>query len=451
MGLHYSSLVDAPLAEVFAWHERPGALPRLLPPWQPIKVAQEAQSLADGRAVLQLPGHVRWVAQHSGDDPPHRFVDELVSLPLQWRHTHSFEALDGGGTRVIDDVETPVPGSFLRQTFRYRHHQLAGDLAAHRSATQRGGPFLTIAVTGSSGLIGSALGAYLSTGGHRVIRLVRRAPRDPTERTWDPERPDPRVLEGIDAVVHLAGASIAGRFSDAHKRLVRDSRVGPTSKLAKVMATMPNGPRILVCASAIGFYGNARGDELLTEESGRGSGFLAEVVEAWEAAARPAADAGVRVVHVRTGIVQSARGASLKLLRPLFSVGLGGPLSPGSQWVSWIGLDDLLDVFGRALADDELAGPLNAVAPVPVTNAEYATTLARVMRRPALLKVPAFGPQMLLGAEGAREMVQASQRVAPARLEAAGHIFRHPSLETCLRHQLGHIAMAPFGEERGNA
>ncbi len=451
MGLHYSSLVDAPLADVFAWHERPGALPRLLPPWQPIKVAQQAQSLADGRAVLQLPGHVRWVAQHSDEDPPNRFVDELVSLPLHWRHTHSFEALEGGGTRVIDDVETPVPGSFLRQTFRYRHHQLAGDLAAHRSAPQRGRPLLAIAVTGSSGLIGSALCAYLSTGGHRVIRLVRRAPRDPSERTWNPVRPDPRALEGIDAVVHLAGASIAGRFTDAHKRLVRDSRVGPTSELAKVMAAMPDGPRILVCASAIGFYGNARGDELVTEESGRGSGFLAEVVEAWEAAAQPAADAGVRVVHVRTGIVQSARGASLKLLRPLFSVGLGGPLAPGSQWVSWIGLDDLLDVFGCALADHEVVGPLNAVAPFPVTNAEYASTLARVMRRPALLKVPAFGPEVLLGPEGAREIVQASQRVAPARLEAAGHVFRHPSLEVCLRHQLGHIAVAPNGEECENA
>jgi uncharacterized protein len=450
MGLHYSSVVDAPLAEVFAWHERPGALLRLLPPWQPIKVAQQAQSLADGRAVLQLPGRVRWVAQHSGDDSPHRFVDELVSLPLHWRHTHSFETVDGGATRVIDDVETPVPGSFLRQTFRYRHHQLAGDLAAHRSGAQRGGPLLAIAVTGSSGLIGSALCAYLSTGGHRVIRLVRGAPRDPLERTWDPERTDPRVLEGIDAVVHLAGAPIAGRFTDAHKRLVRDSRVGPTSQLARVMAAMPDGPRILVCASAIGFYGNERGDELVTEESGRGSGFLADVVEAWEAAARPAVDTGVRVVHVRTGIVQSARGASLKLLRPLFSVGLGGPLAPGSQWVSWIGLDDLVDVFGRALAGDEVVGPLNAVAPGAVTNAEYASTLARVMRRPARLRVPAFGPRMLLGAEGAREMVQASQRVAPARLAAAGHVFRHASLEVCLRHQLGHIDVAPFGEESGD-
>ena len=306
MGLQYSSIVDAPMTEVFAWHERPGALLRLVPPWQPIKVAQEAPSLADGRAVLRLPGGVHWVAQHSAVDPPHRFVDELVSLPLHWRHMHSFEAVDGGSTRVIDDVETPVRGSFLRQTFRYRHHQLAGDLAAHRGAAQRGGRPLVIAVTGSSGLIGSNLCAYLSTGGHRVIRLVRRPPRGPLERSWDPDRPDPRSLEGIDAVVHLAGASIAGRFNDAHKRLVRDSRVGPTSELARVMAALPDGPRILLCASAIGYYGSERGDELLTEGSGRGSGFLAELVEAWERAAQPAADAGVRVVHVRTGIVQSA-------------------------------------------------------------------------------------------------------------------------------------------------
>jgi uncharacterized protein len=446
MGLHYTSVVDAPVAEVFAWHERPGALPRLLPPWQPISVGHEAPSLGEGEAVLRLPGGVRWVARHSGDDPPHRFVDELVSLPLPWRHTHSFEAVDGPATRVIDDVDTPVPGSFLLQTFRYRHTQLADDLAAHRRAAARGAPLLTVAVTGSSGLVGSALCAYLSTGGHRVVRLVRRTARDASERAWEPARPDPRALEGVDAVVHLAGASIAGRFTRAHKRLVRDSRVGPTAALARLLASLPDGPRVLLCASAVGFYGNDRGDEELTETSARGSGFLAELVEAWEAAAQPALGAGVRVVHVRTGIVQSARGASLKLLRPLFSVGLGGPLAPGSQWVSWIGLDDLLDVFGRALTDDELAGPVNAVAPLPVVNSDYAATLAHVLRRPALLQVPALGPRFLLGSEGAQEIVRASQRVVPARLQAIGHAFRHPALEACLRHQLGHIDAPPVGE-----
>lgn len=451
MGLHYTSVVDAPVAEVFAWHERPGALQRLLPPWQPIRVAQESRSLEGGRAVLRLPGGVRWVAQHSGDDPPHRFVDELVSLPLHWSHAHSFDAVDGSATRVTDDVETPVPGSFLLQTFRYRHLQLADDLAAHRRTAQRGGRALTVAVTGSSGLVGSALCAYLSTGGHRVIRLVRRAPRDPQERTWEPGHPDPQAIEDVDAVVHLAGASVAGRFTERHKRLVRESRVGPTSELARVMAGMVDGPRILVCASAIGYYGSDRGDEVLTEDSARGSGFLAELVEDWEAAAQPARAAGVRVVLVRTGIVQSARGASLKLLRPLFSAGLGGPLAPGSQWVSWIGLDDLLDVFGRALADDELNGPLNAVAPTPVVNRDYASTLAHVLRRPSFLTVPTLGPRLLLGTEGAQEMVQASQRVDPARLQSSGHTFRHAELEACLRHQLGHIKAVPTGEELGTS
>jgi uncharacterized protein len=451
MGLHYTSVVNAPVGDVFAWHERPGALARLLPPWQPLRVAEESPSLRDGRAVLRLPGGVRWVAQHSGDDPPNGFVDELVSLPLRWRHTHSFETVGDMETRVSDTVETPVPGSVLLQTFRYRHHQLAGDLAAHRAAAQRRGRFLTVAVTGSSGLVGSALCAYLSTGGHRVIRLVRRAPQGPGERAWEPARPEPGSLDGVDAVVHLAGASIAGRFTGAHKELVRSSRIGPTAALARAMAALPDGPRTLVCASAIGYYGADRGDEELTEGSGRGEGFLAELVEDWEAAAQPAVAAGLRVAHVRTGIVQSARGGSLKLLRPLFSSGLGGPLAPGSQWVSWIGLDDLLDVFGRALADDELAGPLNAVAPLPVTNREYASTLAHVMRRPAFVPVPAFGPRLLLGDEGAREMVQASQRVSPARLAASGHTFRHPTLEACLRHQLGHIDAAPAGEEVGSA
>ena len=244
MGLEYSSIVDGSRAEVFAWHERPGALPRLAPPWQPLKVVQEATSLVDGQAVLQLPGGLRWVAQHSDDEPPRRFVDELVSLPLPWRHIHTFEEVGTTRTRVVDRVETPVPARFLLQTFRYRHRQLADDLASHRRLA---GPALTVGVTGSSGLIGSALCAFLSTGGHRVVRLVRRPPRDPSERSWDTERPDPGSLEGLDAIVHLAGASIAGRFTAAHKRQVRDSRVGPTAALAAAMAGLSDGPRLLVC------------------------------------------------------------------------------------------------------------------------------------------------------------------------------------------------------------
>jgi len=347
---------------------------------------------------------------------------------------------------MTDVVDSPVPGSFLTQAFRYRHSQLAADLAAHRVMAELTDRPFTVAVTGSSGLIGTALCAFLSTGGHRVIRLVRRPPRYGGEREWQPHRPDPGALEGADAVVHLAGASIAGRFTDRHKQEIRDSRVGPTSMLARTMASMSDPPGVLVTASAIGFYGADRGEEELSEEGTRGTGFLAELVADWEAACRPARDAGVRVVYVRTGIVQSAQGGSLKLLRPLFAAGLGGPVGGGAQWVSWIGIDDLVDVFGRALVDDGLVGPVNAVAPHPVRNREYATTLAHVLRRPSFVPVPAFGPRVLFGAEGASELVQASQRVVPDRLSAAGHVFRHPGLEACLRHQLGHLQTPDAGE-----
>ena len=439
MGLRHASVIEAPLAEVFAWHERPGALYRLAPPWQPIRVMEEAASLRDGKAVLRLPGGIRWVAQHSGYDPPHQFVDELVSLPLRWRHTHTFEALADSRTLVTDVVDTPAPAALLAQTFRYRQNQLAADLAAHRIMTGLRERPLSVAVTGSSGLIGTALCAFLSTGGHRVIRLVRRPPRRAGEREWRPDSPDPAALEGVDAVVHLAGASIAGRFTERHKRSIRASRIGPTRALASAMASMREPPRVLVSASAIGFYGADRGDDELSEESGRGTGVLADVVADWEAAAQPARDVGLRVAHVRTGIVQSAQGGSLKLLRPLFAAGLGGPVSPRSQWVSWVGIDDLVDIFGRALVDERVVGPLNAVAPHPVRNDEYAKTLARVLRRPALVPVPGFGPRLLFGREGAAELVEASQRVAPRELTGLGHAFRHPELELCLQHQLGHM------------
>lgn len=447
MGIEYESVVEHPRGEVFAWHARPGAMRRLVAPWQPMTVVAEAQSLADGRAVLGLPGGLRWIAQHDPAryDPPHRFVDVLSSdgpaswpprLVGRWTHTHSFDEAPGG-TLVRDRVEAPVPAAALRPMFVYRHRQLADDLAAHRAAADAGLAPLTVAVSGASGLVGSALTAFLSTGGHRVIRLVRRAATGPDERRWDPARPDPEVLSGLDAVVHLAGASIAGRFTGAHREAIRASRIEPTRRLAEAAAGTSDGPRVFVSASAVGIYGFDRGDAVLTEESVAGGGFLADVVRGWEAATAPAAEAGLRVVTVRTGIVQSARGGTLRLMRPLFAAGLGGRLGSGRQWLAWIALDDLLDVYHRALYDTRLAGPVNAVAPHPVRNADYTRTLAGVLRRPAVLPVPSFGPRLLLGAQGARELAEASQRVVPAALQALGHRFRHPSLDGALAHELG--------------
>ncbi|MHA7651381.1 TIGR01777 family oxidoreductase [Mycobacterium sp. ML4] len=446
MGLIYSSVVDAPRDEVFAWHTRPGAFARLSPPWSPMRLVSEAESVKDGRAILGLPGGLRWVAQHQPDsyDPPRRFVDVLssdglASLPPRiighWRHFHDFEEVGADQTRVVDRVETPVPARALRPMFVYRHRQLADDLAAHKRAAQHGLAPSTVAVTGASGLVGTALAAFLRTGGHRVIRLVRGAAHGPDERTWNTDDPDPELLAGVDAVIHLAGASIAGRFTGKHRKAIRDSRIGPTRRLADLVAR--SGTPVLISASAIGFYGYDRGDEPLTEDSARGDGFLAEVVADWEDATAPAQQAGARVVKVRTGIVQSPAGGTLALMRPLFSAGLGGRLGDGRQWFSWIGIDDLIDIYHRAWWDSDLSGPVNAVAPQPVRNTEYTRTLARVLHRPAVLPVPALGPRVLLGAQGARELALADQRVVPARLSRAEHPFRQPDLESALRHVLG--------------
>ena len=447
MGIEIETVVDHPLTEVFDWHSRPGAMRRLVPPWQPMKVVAEADSLADGRAVLALPGGLRWVAQHEPTeyDPPHRFVDVLSSrgprswpprLVGHWTHTHEFGEA-GSGTRVYDRIDAPVPAAALRPMFAYRHRQLADDLAAHRDAREAGLKPLVVAVTGATGLVGTALSAFLSTGGHRVIRLVRHAAQSQDERQWDPDRPAAHLLSGVDAVVHLAGASIAGRFTAAHKEAVRDSRIGPTRRLAELAAASAfQGP--FVSASAIGIYGYDRGDAVLSEDSERGDGFLADVCADWEAATAPAVEAGLRVVNVRTGIVQSALGGTLRLLRPLFAAGLGGRVGSGRQWLSWIALDDLLDVYYRALYDDRLSGPVNAVAPAPVRNADYTKALASVLHRPALLPVPSFGPRLLLGEQGSQELAEADQRVAATKLESLDHRFRHPDITGALAHELGH-------------
>ncbi|TQL48601.1 hypothetical protein FB562_1698 [Homoserinimonas aerilata] len=446
MGITHSSTVMSPIADVFAWHTRPGAFTRLAPPWQPAELTKESESLEHGEAVLSLPGGLRWVARHdpNGFEPPFRFVDELVrdgvpGVLFRWRHTHEFVEAGPDATAVTDRVETPLGSRILRPMFVYRHRQLADDLSAHRWGAALSPAPLTVAVTGSSGLVGSALCALLSTGGHRVIRLVRRAAVGPDERTWDPMAPAADLLADVDAVVHLAGESIAGRFTEQHKRAIRESRIEPTRRLAALAASTATSVRTFVCASAIGIYGAERGDEVLTEQSPRGEGYLADVVSEWESATLPAEEAGIRVVSVRTGIVQSPRGGTLRLFRPLFSAGLGGRVASGEQWLSWIDIDDLLDVYLRALVDASVSGAVNAVAPQPVRNSDYTRTLAHVLRRPALLPVPSFGPRILLGAEGAQELAEADQLVSPAVLVDRGHRFRRPDLESSLRHQLGRV------------
>ncbi len=457
MSIQHSSVVASPLNEVFAWHARPGAFTRLNAPWPPVTLRSEAKSLADGIAVLSLPAGLTVVSKHDPDayDPPHRFVDAVevegaMSLPaalvMRWHHSHEFAHEGAASTRVTDRVTTPIGSRMLRPMFRYRHRQLAEDLAVHRGAAVLGANLMTVAVTGSSGLVGTELCAFLTTGGHTVIRLVRRTAAGPHEREWNPERPDPSLLDGVDAVVHLAGESIAGRFTQKHKRAIRESRIEPTRLLAKLAAATPNGPKTFVCASAIGIYGADRGDENVTEQSSPGDDFLASVVAEWEQATAPASEAGIRVSMIRTGIVQAAQGGSLKIYRPLYAVGLGGKVVGGEQWVSWIDIDDLLDIYFRALVDKNMSGPVNAVAPNPVRNGDYANVLAHVLKRPAILPVPALGPRALLGTEGSKNLVEGGQFVVPEVLVAAGHNFRRHDLESSLRHQLGRF-LPPTAED----
>jgi len=295
-----------------------------------------------------------------------------------------------------------------------------------------------ILVTGASGLIGSALVSYLTAGGHAVTRLIRAQPRPGQgEVHWDPEtgKLDPMVLQGVDAAVHLAGESIAQRWTPERKAKILKSRARGTRLLSESFARLTQPPCVFLCASAIGYYGD-RGEEVLTEDSPSGVGFLAEVCRGWEAACAAAVQKGIRVVNLRMGIVLSAAGGVLPRMLLPFRMGLGGRIGSGRQYMSWIALDELVGVIIHALTCDILAGPVNAVAPHPVTNLEFTRTLGRVLRRPTVLPVPAFAARLALG-EMADSLLLASARVEPARLAASGYAFRYPELEGALRHLLG--------------
>lgn len=295
-------------------------------------------------------------------------------------------------------------------------------------------PTLRIAITGASGFVGRALARALTAAGHDVRAVVRRRPAGARDIAWDPARGeiDRAALDGLDAVVHLAGATIAQRWTAAHRRSIRDSRVEGTRLLATALAALSTPPRVLVSASAIGIYGDDRGDERLDETSPLGTGFLADVGREWESNAAPAAARGIRVVHPRFGIILGADGGALAKMLPPFRLGLGGRLGSGRQWMSWIALPDAVRALRWLIETDSLAGPVNVVAPHAVRNADFTGALGRVLHRPAVAVVPALALDIAFGAMG-RGTVLASQRVVPRRLAESGFVWEHPELEPALR------------------
>ncbi len=456
----YRSEMPASAAEVYAWHVRPGALERLMPPWREICVLRREGGVEDGGTVLlQLrlgPVKWRWLARHEDSVPGRQFVDEQVEGPFgKWRHTHRFMPHDGAHATMEDHVHfrsplgglghrfaTPFVRAELARLFPWRHARTRLDLRRHKAA---GLAPLRIVVSGASGLIGQALCAFLTTGGHRVDRLVRRPPSPgSTDIQWDPAtgRLDPAALEGVDAVINLAGEPIAQRWNPATMRTILESRKQSTRLLADAIARLERKPKVFVSASAVGYYGD-RGDQPVDEDDRTaGAGFLAEVCQAWELATGPARDAGVRTVNLRLGVIVTPRGGALKQMLPPFKLGLGGRVGSGDQWMSWIGLDDALGALLHVLKTETLAGPVNATSPQPVTNREFTRELGRALHRPTPFPLPASVVLTLFGDMGKAVLLE-GQRVVPGKLLETGFRFETPYLAEALRWELGDASAVP--------
>ncbi|MEJ2540509.1 MAG: TIGR01777 family oxidoreductase [Gemmatimonadota bacterium] len=453
----YHTVLPVPPEKAFDWHERPGAFERLTPPWEDVEVVSRSGGIRDGGEVrLKIskgPMALDWHLRHTDYRAGEQFVDQQVSGPFEhYRHEHRFLAgPEPGTTRLEDALSWDVPlgaaGEWvggarvereLDRTFRFRHTRVRQDLELHER--YREVPRKRVAISGASGLIGSTLGHLLTTGGHEVVPLVRsRAEADAGGGIYWSVRDevvDEEGLQGVDALVHLAGEPInAVRWTEEKKRAIRESRVQGTRLLSQTLAQLPGGPEAMICASAVGYYGD-RGDQVVTEETDRGKGFLAETVDAWEGASRRAEGAGIRVVRVRFGLVLSPDGGALPKMLWAFKSGLAGRIGNGRQYVPWIDLDDVTGILYHAIMDPGVRGVLNGTAPNPVTNATFTDILGRVLHRPTVVPVPALAVRAALGEMG-EELLLKGQRARPKRTEASGYQFRFRDLEPSLRHQLG--------------
>ena len=445
---HVSHMPGATAAELFAWHAAPGALARLIPPASGVRIVRAAE-LRDGSEVeLSVPvGPLRrrWIARHSAVHDPDGFVDEQIDGPFAaWRHEHRFQRSEGGA-RLVDDLTYTPPGGKLanlvdawvsrelKRTFHWRHERTARDLERHRAFAKA--PRLAVGVSGATGMVAGDLIPFLTTGGHAVKPFARRGGATGTI-SWDPLRGriDEGALAGCDAIVHLAGASVAKRWTDSYQHEIRDSRVAGTRLVAEAAARHADRVKTLIIASGVNIYPSGT-VELDEESPTTGEGFLADVVRQWEAAAEPARQAGIRVVHLRTGMVVSGAGGGLAQMLTPARFGLGGPVAGGEQYVSWIDLDDLTGLIHHALLDPRVEGALNACAPEPVCQGHFADVLGQVLHRPAFVPFPEWAVRKVFGRMG-EELLLPSLRVVSKRMRAIDFRFRSPDLATALRFQL---------------
>ncbi|MDB5097301.1 MAG: Cell division inhibitor [Cyanobacteria bacterium RYN_339] len=449
------SLLPVSAERLFAWHASPGAFERLASPLERVRVLERHGGIGEGdQTLLEMrvgPFPVQWLAEHRGLVPDHAFTDVQIRGPFaHWSHTHRFEPMGPEAAILEDMVRYRLPGRGpgnrlagpwiarkLARTFAWRHARTQLDLLRLQAA---GHGKLRVAISGSTGLVGSALAAFLTAGGHEVVPLVRR--RDLAGAFWDPSRLDGEVdrdaLEGLDAVIHLAGENIAGgKWTAARKQVILDSRRIGTRVLAEALTRLAKPPKVFISASAIGYYGDG-GDTVFDEQTrAAGRGFLSEVSQAWELASDPARRAGMRVVNPRLGVVLSPHGGALARMLPAFRAGVGGPIGSGKQWFSWIGLDDAVGALYH-LIGSELSGPVNLVAPQAVPQGDFARALGHELGRPAFLPLHATVVSAIFGEMG-HELLLEGQRVVPSALQADGFQFATPWLAEALCWELGGV------------
>jgi uncharacterized protein (TIGR01777 family) len=446
-----TALMNVDSKKVFDWHKRPGAFEVLSPPWLPVKVISKKGGIANGDSVcLDIPVgpiSVRWNLAHDNYIESKQFQDYQIEGPFSsWRHTHRFIG-QPAGCLLEDEIEFGLPAAFitepllvstvsneLQRLFRYRSEVLQNLFSKPEQEVKS----MNVLVTGSHGLIGSSLTPYLTSLGHKVKRLLRSsADANVDDIVWDQKRLlTPTELQGIDIVIHLAGESIAsGRWDESKKKAMQDSRVNSTRLLCESISRLDDAPQAMLCASAIGYYGDG-GTKELEETALAGNSFLSHLCQDWENATRAIQERNVRVVNLRFGVVLSPKGGALAQMLPPFKFGAGGNIGSGKQYMSWIAIDDVVNAICHCLNNNTVSGPVNLVAPKPVTNAEFTKAMGRVLNRPTFFPVPEFAARLAFG-EMADELLLNSCRVKPTKLINSGYQFLYPDINSALRHILG--------------